>query len=151
RRSVRRIPKTNVLPPNTIFFDLPIMPLNQFRAHRAAREAHRAKWLSRALVVVAACDLVFFDPDNGLETHCVRRHAPKAGKYVFWDELKPFWDRGQSLIVYNHLNRSASVREQTEVLRKKFRDKFADAGEILALLFRRGSCRHFWIVSQATH
>jgi hypothetical protein len=151
RRSVRRISKANIFPANTISFDLPIMPSNQIRAYRVDRETYRARWLSRALEVTAACDLVFFDPDNGLQTRCVPKHAPKAGKYVFWDELKPFWDRGQSLIVYHHLNRSASVREQTEILRTKFRVQFADAGEIISLLFRRGSCRHFWIVGQTHH
>jgi hypothetical protein len=151
RRSVRRIAETDILPPNTIFFDLPIMPFTQTRTDRAAREAHRAKWLSRALVVTVDCELVFFDPDNGIETRCVPRHVSKAGKYVFWDELKLFWNRGQSLVVYHHLNRSASIREQSEALKRKFADQFSDAGVILPLLFRRGSCRHFWIVGQAKH
>jgi hypothetical protein len=150
-RSVRRISKADIFPPNTTFFDLPIMPLNQIRAHRAARETYRARWFSRALAVTAACDLVFFDPDNGLETPSVPRHAAKAGKYVFWDELKPFWDRGQSLVVYHHLNRSASVQAQSEVLKTKFLAQFSDAGEIMSLLFRRGSCRHFWIIGQKPH
>jgi len=66
-------------------------------------------------------------------------HAQKAGKYVFWDELSPFWDRGQSLVIYHHLNRTAPVARQTEILQQKFAAKFADAGLVRYFLFRRGS------------
>jgi hypothetical protein len=121
------------------------------QAHRSAREAHRVKWLSRALAATAECDLVFLDPDNGLETPSVPKHSRKAGKYVFWDELISFWKRGQSLVVYHHLNRSASVQDQTKSLRQRFLTNFGDAAFISALLFRRGSCRHFWVLGQAHH
>jgi predicted TIM-barrel fold metal-dependent hydrolase len=78
-------------------------------------------------------------------------YAQKAGKYVFWNELSPFWDRGQSLIIYHHLNRTASVARQTEILQEKFAVKFADAGLVRYFLFRRGSCRHFWLIAQKEH
>jgi hypothetical protein len=151
RRSVRSIFQAEIFPPDTLFFDLPIAPPSHVRAARETHEACRTKWLSSALAATAGCDLVFLDPDNGLETRSIRKHAPRAGKYVFWDELESFWDRGQSLVVYHHLNRSASVEEQTKVLRKTFRAQFAAAEEIICLLFRRGSCRHFWIVGQTAH
>jgi hypothetical protein len=150
RRSVNAISEAKLLPSSTKFFDLPIAHPNS-RLDRTAREAYRAKWLARALVATRACDIVFFDPDNGIEVSSVQMHAPKAGKYVFWNQVMPFWDRGQSLIIYHHLNRTASVLKQTEILQEKFAAKFADAGLVRHFLFRRGSCRHFWLVAQKEH
>ena len=77
--------------------------------------------------------------------------APKAGKYVFWHELDAFWQRGQSLIVYHHTNRTMSVEEQTRRLRAKFEARYSSAGLVRCLVFRRGSCRHFWIVASVDH
>jgi hypothetical protein len=151
RRSVAAISKAKLLPSSTTFFDFPSARPDGHQLNRAAREAHRATWLTRALAATRACDVVFFDPDNGIEVSSVKMYAQKAGKYVFWNELSPFWDRGQSLIIYHHLNRTASVARQTEILQEKFAVKFADAGLVRYFLFRRGSCRHFWLIAQKEH
>jgi hypothetical protein len=103
------------------------------------------------MAAVVDCDLVFFDPDNGIETPSVARHSPKGGKYVFWEELLSFWERGQSLLIYHHLNRTASVAKQTEILQQKFAARFSDAALVRHFLFRRGSCRHFWLVAHEKH
>jgi hypothetical protein len=150
-RSVEAIAKSRILPNKTIFFDKPIFRSSNLSLSRQLRERQRAAWLRKAFRVTANCDHIFFDPDNGLETASVARHSPKGGKYVFWDELIPFWERGQSLIIYHHLNRTASVEAQTESLQAKFASKFSDASMIRHFLFRRGSCRHFWLVAQEKH
>jgi hypothetical protein len=150
RRSVSAISKTKLFPPSTKFFDFPTIHPNS-RLDRTAREAYRTKWLAKALAATQESNIVFFDPDNGIEVSSVQIHAPKAGKYIFWDELIPFWDRGQSLIVYHHLNRTTSVAKQTEILQEKFVARFPDADLIRYFLFRRGSCRHFWLVAQKKH
>src|SRR5207253_607189 len=81
----------------------------------------------------------------------VPRHSLKSGKYIFLDELDLFWRRGQSVILYHHLNRTTSVQEQTLALRKRLSTNFREAAVIAPLLFRRGSCRHFWIFGQSMH
>jgi hypothetical protein len=151
RRSVRAVARSGILPDGTVFFDRPIFKSSDVSASRQLRERQREAWLRKAFTATANCDVVFFDPDNGLETASVARHSPKGGKYVFWDELMPFWRRGQSLVIYHHLNRTASVAKQTEALQAKFASKFADASLVRHFLFRRGSCRHFWLVSQNKH
>src|SRR6202035_5563750 len=119
-----------ILPDSTVFFDTPIFNLSSATRDRLLRDRQRTAWLRKAQTVTANCDLIFFDPDNGLETASVVRHSPKGGKYVFWDELISFWNRGQSLVIYHHLNRTASVAKQTEALQEKFASRFADAGLI---------------------
>ena len=47
-------------------------------------------------------DLVFFDPDNGIEIKSRpvgRRHS---NKYVFLNELQAHWTAGKSLLIYQH-------------------------------------------------
>src|SRR6266516_421350 len=112
RRSVRAVAKSGVFSDGTVFFDTPIFKSSSLALSRQLRERQREAWLRKAFKANANCDLIFFDPDNGLETASVSRHSPKGGKYVFWDELTRFWDRGQSLVIYHHLNRTASVAKQ---------------------------------------
>ena len=92
---------------------------------------------------------MFFDPDNGVETASVPKHHPSAGKYIFWDELMPFWRRGQMLLVYHHLNRTASAARQVREFRERFQAEL-DGASALPLVFRRGSCRVFWLVYRSS-
>jgi hypothetical protein len=94
------------------------------------------------------CDLVFFDPDNGIETASVGKAHRKAGKYIFWDELGPFWARGQALLIYHHLNRTKSATAQVEELQARLKEEFKGSA-VTPLVFRRGSLRVFWLVCPA--
>jgi len=47
------------------------------------------------------CDLIFFDPDNGFETKNGCRPSESV-KYLYWNELRPFWDAGQSIITFQY-------------------------------------------------
>jgi hypothetical protein len=151
RRSVWKISRAGALGESTIFFERPISISRHIKSDTKRRELLRAEWLSRALEATLDCDVVFFDPDNGLEIPSVPKTRPKAGKYIFLDELREFWNRGQSLIVYHHLNRTASAKDQTGLLKRRLTENFPNAALLVSLLFRRGSCRHFWIVAQYRH
>jgi hypothetical protein len=152
RRSVRSIASSGILPPDTTFFTQEISDRRgESKMLRAERARSRAVWLKKAVASATGHEIVFLDPDNGLETASVQRHSPKSGKYAFWNELAEFWGKGHSLIVYHHLNRTATVARQAEVLRAKFTERFPDAAIIRHFLARKGSCRHFWIVGQKRH
>jgi hypothetical protein len=150
RRSVKTIARTKILSKDTVFFNHPISTPVNVKAGRLERSVHRGIWLSKALHSTSDCDLIFFDPDNGLETKSVPPHSPKSGKYIFWNELLPFWERGQSLLIYHHLNRTAPIERQYEILKEKFSLRF-EAADIRCFLFRRGSCRHFWLIANKQH
>jgi hypothetical protein len=115
------------------------------------RLARREAWFAGALKAVVGCDLVFLDPDNGLETRSTTRTGTTRGpKYVFYDEAKRLWDEGHSLVSYQHVNRDGSADEQ--VLRRQ-RDLQVKLGAptVSALLFRRGTCRAFFILPKPEH
>jgi hypothetical protein len=149
RRSVGEVERRGVLPPGTVFVSN-LVP-HAGKQHESAYGSQRSQWLVDALEATEKADLVFFDPDNGLETASVPWTAQRARKYVFWRELRSFWEHGKSLIVYHHLNRRAPIMVQTDALRGRFVEQFRDASLVKPLLFRRGSCRHFWVVGQPAH
>src|SRR5262249_8050478 len=62
------------------------------------RERYRREWLMRALSLTQKCQLVFVDPDNGLESQSTRMHHARGPKYVYLDELAQFYERSQSLV-----------------------------------------------------
>lgn len=148
KRSIAEVQRRPVLPSNTIYVDAALPGEN---AARSEIPLLRREWLLDALARTQEADIAFFDPDNGIETRSVPMNSRKGGKYVFWGELEPFWKRGQSLVIYHHLNRTAPIEAQTKALREKFRRHFPDAGLVAPLLFRRGSCRHFWLIGQGRH
>lgn len=144
QRRVSSVLAAGILPLGTVSCDEPLSSA-RYRCSRRDRLLHRSAWLARCLKSTTKCDLVFFDPDNGLEIASVPKHHPKAGKYIFWDELVPFWHRGHALLIYHHLNRTAPSATQIRALSPRFTTTF-DRAEALPLVFRRGSSRVFWLV-----
>jgi hypothetical protein len=65
----------------------------------------RRAWERELKTVSRGADLVFFDPDNGLEVRSVRKGSRDSRKYVYWDELREVWDSGSSILVYQHFPR----------------------------------------------
>lgn len=68
------------------------------------RESRR-QYFVRLESCAAACDLVFFDPDNGMEVKSTRRGCRGSSKYLYWDEAKRFSALGKSLVVFQHFTR----------------------------------------------
>lgn len=148
RRSMMAIEQARLLPASTIFVREPIGGCMAGMGRSGiARRIYREQWMSRALDVTATADLVFLDPDNGIGTEATSRDGLKAGKFVFLDELARFWERGQSLVVYHHTNRTRPVAEQISALEVRLTETLGGA-RLMPLLFRRGSCRIFWVIAQ---
>jgi hypothetical protein len=95
--SVRRISERLLEPllPNTIFA-AEMIPDN-------AQE--RARSMAQIVTRFHDRDLVFLDPDNGLEVRSVRKGNKKSNKYLYWDEVAAFWRIGASVLVYQHFPR----------------------------------------------
>ncbi len=149
RRSVSAVAHAGILPFRTVFCDGFACGPTEMRLRRNDRMLHRSSWLGACLELTTGCKLVFFDPDNGLEIASVQKHHAKAGKYIYWDELSPFWSRGQALLIYHHLNRTKPAADQIALLTARLQATF-DGAAIKALVFRRGSCRVFWLVCPRT-
>jgi hypothetical protein len=86
--------------PGASYFD-PVL-----RDHRSARAAY----FEAARRVLRNFDLVFVDPDNGIEVPSTKLGASGSSKYVYWTELQAMYADGQSILVYQHFPRV--VRER---------------------------------------
>lgn len=55
-------------------------------------------------------DLIFFDPDNGLEKK-IKMGNKNSNKYVYWEEIKHFWTRGKDIIIFQYYPRYKNMEE----------------------------------------
>jgi hypothetical protein len=149
RRHISAVVRAGVLPGSTVFYSDPLTLTKVLAPSRAARVRHRSAWFDRCVAATKTCDLVFFDPDNGIEARTVPINDVKAGKYIYWHELATFWKRGYDLLVYHHINRTISAAAQVIQLGDRFLAELKGA-VTLPLVFRRGSCRVFWLVHHGT-
>ncbi len=148
-RHVAEIREAGILP-GAVFFEhaLSFDQIPSFQ--REVRQKHRSNWIAAAVESTKHCELIFVDPDNGLQCG-VRRHEAKGPKYVFYDELTPYLDRDQSLVVYHHLGHHASHDEQIIQKRSELRENLQFAGSVISLRYRRGTSRAFFIVPSPRH
>jgi hypothetical protein len=139
---------TGMLPDGTIYYGEPLSFSENpsLKDRRVARHA----WFAGALEKVRDAELVFLDPDNGIECASVRQLSRKGPKYVYWADLEAFVERGQSLVIYHHLNRSEPHAMQVKTLLEKIRLKFPEH-EPMATIFRRGTGRAYFILPAVNH
>ena len=63
---------------------------------------NRASWHADALEQTKNTEVVFLDPDDGLETPRKHETNKATKKHVKWSELKDYYSRGQNVILYQH-------------------------------------------------
>lgn len=153
-RSVKKIQKSDLLPSNTIYFDDPLafegLPKTDQKTSDM-RAAHREKWISSAVAAVEGAELVFLDPDNGLEVKSVKQLSRKGPKYVYWDDVKKFSNKAQTLVIYHHLNRTMTSFKQVDLKVKEFNRRLPQESSIIPVLFKRGSHRVFFVLPSPGH
>ncbi|TPL54946.1 hypothetical protein FJ937_04710 [Mesorhizobium sp. B2-4-4] len=66
--------------------------------------AGRLAFIERCASEFRDTDLVFFDPDNGLEGS-LPKGRKNSSKYLYLDEAASFYDSGKSLLIYQHFPR----------------------------------------------
>lgn len=151
KRRVASVRERAVLPQGTSFHEAPLTFRNMpWVGPRTATERaeHRKAWVRDALETTQDCDVVFFDPDNGLEIDAVRPHHKRGPKYAFFDELKTCLGRGQNLVVYHHLHRALPTKVQ---IRQRLTQVGERLGAAFALRYRPGSARAFFVVPSEAH
>ena len=77
-------------------------------------------------------DVVFFDPDNGIEVKSITASARGSSKYVFFEELDIAWRKGHNLIVYQHFPRANRIDFLEAKISAIFR-RMRQASTIMAL------------------
>jgi len=65
----------------------------------------RLDYFSRLFKALKTTDLLFFDPDNGLEVSSTRYGRRGSSKYLYWHEVRQAYDLGFSLLIYQYFPR----------------------------------------------
>lgn len=146
KRSVSDIQNRGVLPSNTVFYD-DILSFQDI-TDTYERKIFRNHWFINGLHKLKECDIVFFDPDNGLEVPSYSPTSSKGIKYVFYNEIKEYYDRGQSIIIYNHRDRKP---EQEYLMRIRKIREYVDIADMFFLRFNRFSVRDYIFILQLEH
>ena len=115
------------------------------------RVIFRQTWHKNAVESTKDCDVVFLDPDNGLECKVSRYDRKRGGKFVYMDEMTPYIERGQSVIVYQHLNRICSAEAQIHGWITLIQKQLGKTHRIFGLRWHRSSGRVFFVISAQQH
>lgn len=106
------IESSGILPGDTVYFSEPI-PRAQGNAQK--RVAERYAWFGRARIAMANANLVFLDPDNGLQVSSAPLGSPLASKYATVAEIASLLDHGAGVVLYQHGNRAPWEVQRTRV------------------------------------
>ncbi len=114
------------------------------------RKAIRARWNESAQRRLKGCDIVFLDPDNGLEVNSTKPYDITGNKYVTYQEAAQYYAEGKSVLIYNHRDRSTEEKYIERFHRFCGIPETKDAN-LLCLTFRRVSVRDYVLLSQTEH
>jgi len=106
----------------------------------------RDGWFKIALEKTAGCELVFVDPDNGIECNHLLPTQAKSRKYVFRCEIRKLIERGQSVVVYHQTGFNLPTPEQVRRHLRILAETSALPNRPFGVLFRRGAIRAFLII-----
>jgi hypothetical protein len=92
----------------------------------------RARYLEAFKDLAEGCELVFFDPDNGIEVDTKQVGRKDSSKYLYWHEIELFWRAGHSLLIYQHFPRV----KRDPFIQAKARELCDTTGARLVISFR---------------
>lgn len=151
KRSVNEVQNRTILPTDTIYYDdylsfdnISCKDINYLER----RKILRAKWVSNGLEKLQHADILFFDPDNGIEVSSYKRTSTKGIKFVYYNEIIDYYNRGQSLIIYNHRDRSTDKIYLNKI---KNISNYINADKIFCMRFNRYSVRDYIFVLHNNH
>jgi len=68
-----------------------------------------------------ASDLIFFDPDNGIEVASTNKKT--LHKYALWSDMETAFNAGKSVLIYQHFsrqNREVFIKDKIVEMRRRF-------------------------------
>jgi len=146
KRQIREIEERQVLPKNTVFYREPL-PFSA--TNPDDKERKREDWFNKSLKHLSKADIVFVDPDNGIQTETVKKTQVRAIKYVFWDEIERYHRQGKSMIVYNHRDRKPEAEYNAKIM--SITRHVPSCRDMRVVRFRRVSIRDFVFLVQPRH
>lgn len=110
----------------------------------------RSAWHQAALLGTAGAEIVFLDPDNGLESARMHQGRSAKEKHTTWQEVKDYYDRGQNVILYQHRPQMAKKEACIQGV-MAFQDSFLHADRILLLEYPRYTNRYYFLFAHQAY
>ena len=82
------------------------------------KKEYRDKYFNDVYKLSKNYDLIFFDPDNGIEIKTCKRGNKNSSKYIFWEEAEKFYNMGKSILIYQHYPRIKREKFHIEIEEK---------------------------------
>ncbi len=142
-RKIDEIQNSGILPINTLYY-----------GKKIPEGTLRFNWFNEGLKTLEKSEIVFFDPDNGLEINSCGKLHTKAKKYIYFDEIYKTYEQGKSIIIYQHSNRSDNVLNQAQSRIQQIKDCLNNLHydcSIDVLFAGQGTSRFYLIVKNPLH
>lgn len=137
QRDVTGVEQHDLIPGSVFFSDV-----------LADNRTSRQRYFAKVSQLTGTVDLVFFDPDNGMEVKSTPYGTRNSSKYLYWDELISTYAAGVSVLVYQHYQ-----RVKREVFVSNLATEFLQrtgASEVHALRPRSTGSMYF-LIPQSKH
>lgn len=95
----------------------------------------RNKWHSASLKQLHKQDVIFLDPDNGLEVKSTQPYSKHGNKYTTYTEAANYYAQGSTVIIYNHRNR----KPESEYLEKFYKFENMEETKSAKMFYLRAS------------
>lgn len=128
--------------------DKTILPACKFHSPSDELEDNagaRQQYFNEFKRLAQSCDLLFFDPDNGMEVPSTRYGRQGSSKFLYWCEARQLYKLGYSLLIFQHHGR---VKHEDLISRLR-RDSLAYIGNTPS--FYRTKYATFLLIAQSAH
>ena len=148
-RSIRDFENGKVFPRSTKYFSEPL----SFDGLNSKSETLQARsdWVQRGLSKLKSTDLVFIDPDTGMEIPSKERHEKAGPKYTFYDELVPLIKRNQTLVIIQFVDHLRGAEKQAQRVAGKLRNYAGFDGKLDIVQAKAGRAILFFILHGKNH
>jgi hypothetical protein len=145
-RCVAEIEERGILPQGTLYFSDPLPgPL----LPPGERAVQRRAWHARAMEALGRAEILFLDPDNGINPASVTPAHRRAVKYAFREEIGDYFTSGKTVVIYNHRDRRPAGEYAAKI---RSLETFLCPGDRMQVLrFRRYSVRDYVFLVQKEH
>ena len=144
-RKIVTIEESIVLPSGTAYFS-ECLSFDGMKPG-ATRADKRQSWIDAGFEAVRDADIIFADPDTGLEVKSKSKLTIEGPKYAYYKDLIPYWNSGKSLVIYQHSARTKRTPfdQQINGRMAELHSKFAGSPWVFALRFKE---RAYFVVPQ---
>ncbi len=155
KRSICSLEKPALFKVRPVFFSKTVDSFHLYPAQtlqdRQRRLELRREWKDEAVSKLSTADVIFLDPDNGLQVQsCSSLSHKNSGKYSYFEEIREFHKSKKLTIIYHHLNRhrkhgTHSIQVQQRA--RELKEKINPAHKVFGVRFRPFSPRAFFLIS----